>query len=113
MCREPARAGARRHQVAAEDRRELMGVNHVEIAEREMDPGCATRSFHVNMQSCVDHATLPEQVVKSALRYRIAKSLVDAVMKDARLANGNLTGILGGAGLGGAAGARGAGGGRA
>ena len=40
-----------------------------------------------------DHATLPEQVVNSALRYQIAKPLVDAVMKDAGLANGNLTGI--------------------
>ncbi len=41
----------------------------------------------------MDHATLPEQVVNSALRYQIAKPLVDAVMKDAGLANGNLTGI--------------------
>lgn len=40
-----------------------------------------------------DGATLPEQVVNSALRYQVAKPLIDAIMKDAGLANGNLTGI--------------------
>jgi uncharacterized membrane protein YqiK len=40
-----------------------------------------------------DGATLPEQVVNSALRYQVAKPLVDAIMKDAGLSNGNLTGI--------------------
>lgn len=40
-----------------------------------------------------DGASLPEQVVNSALRYQVAKPLVDAIMKDAGLASGNLTGI--------------------
>jgi uncharacterized membrane protein YqiK len=39
------------------------------------------------------NATLPEQVVNSALKYQVAKPLVEAIMKDAGLANGNLTGI--------------------
>jgi uncharacterized membrane protein YqiK len=38
-------------------------------------------------------ATLPEQVVNSALRYQVAKPLVDAIMKDAGLSNDGLTGI--------------------
>lgn len=38
-------------------------------------------------------ATLPEQVVNSALRYQVAKPLVDAIMKDAGLSNEGLTGI--------------------
>lgn len=40
-----------------------------------------------------DSVTLPEQVVNSALRYQVAKPLIEAIMKDAGLANGNLTGI--------------------
>jgi uncharacterized membrane protein YqiK len=40
-----------------------------------------------------DGATLPEQVVNSALRYQVAKPLVDAIMKDAGLSNEGLTGI--------------------
>jgi uncharacterized membrane protein YqiK len=38
-------------------------------------------------------ATLPEQVVNSALRYQVAKPLVDAIMKDAGLSNEGLTGM--------------------
>jgi len=38
-------------------------------------------------------ATLPEQVVNSALQYQVAKPIVDAIMKDAGLANPSLTGI--------------------
>jgi uncharacterized membrane protein YqiK len=37
--------------------------------------------------------TLPEQVVNSALQYQVAKPIVDAIMKDAGLANPSLTGI--------------------
>jgi uncharacterized membrane protein YqiK len=37
--------------------------------------------------------TLPEQVVNSALRYQVAKPLVDAIMKDAGLSNEGLTGM--------------------
>jgi uncharacterized membrane protein YqiK len=40
-----------------------------------------------------DAATLPEQVVNSALRYQVAKPLVDAIMKDAGLSNDGLTGL--------------------
>lgn len=40
-----------------------------------------------------DGASLPEQVVNSALRYQVAKPLVEAIMKDAGLSNGSLTGI--------------------
>lgn len=38
-------------------------------------------------------ATLPEQVVNSALNYQVAKPIVDAIMKDAGLKNPSLTGI--------------------
>jgi len=37
--------------------------------------------------------TLPEQVINSALQYQVAKPIVDAIMKDAGLANPSLTGI--------------------
>jgi uncharacterized membrane protein YqiK len=37
--------------------------------------------------------TLPEQVMNSALQYQVAKPIVDAIMKDAGLANPTLTGI--------------------
>jgi uncharacterized membrane protein YqiK len=37
--------------------------------------------------------TLPEQVVNSALQYQVAKPIIDAIMKDAGLANPSLTGI--------------------
>ena len=37
--------------------------------------------------------TLPEQVVNSALQYQVAKPIVDAIMKDAGLANPSLSGI--------------------
>lgn len=38
-------------------------------------------------------ATLPEQVVNSALNYQIAKPVVDAIMQDAGLGTGSLTSI--------------------
>jgi uncharacterized membrane protein YqiK len=38
-------------------------------------------------------ATMPEQVVNSALQYQVAKPIVDAIMKDAGLANPSLSGI--------------------
>jgi uncharacterized membrane protein YqiK len=37
--------------------------------------------------------TLPEQVMNSALQYQVAKPIVDAIMKDAGLANPSLTGM--------------------
>ncbi|MDR2214959.1 MAG: hypothetical protein LBE59_03865 [Nevskiaceae bacterium] len=37
--------------------------------------------------------TLPEQVMNSALQYQVAKPIVDAIMKDAGLANPSLSGI--------------------
>jgi uncharacterized membrane protein YqiK len=37
--------------------------------------------------------SLPDQVVSSALRYQVAKPLVDAIMKDAGLGSAGLTGI--------------------
>lgn len=38
-------------------------------------------------------ATFPEQVMNSALQYQLAKPIVDAVMKDAGLANDGITGV--------------------
>jgi uncharacterized membrane protein YqiK len=38
-------------------------------------------------------ATLPEQVVNSALQYQVAKPFIEAIMKDAGQASGNLSGI--------------------
>ena len=37
--------------------------------------------------------SLPDQVVSSALRYQVAKPLVDAIMKDAGLGGAGLTGV--------------------
>jgi uncharacterized membrane protein YqiK len=44
-------------------------------------------------QAGASAGTLPEQVVNSALQYQVAKPIVDAIMKDAGLANPSLTGI--------------------
>jgi hypothetical protein len=44
-------------------------------------------------ESGTNGATLPEQVVNSALQYQVAKPLIEAIMKDAGLASGNLSGI--------------------
>lgn len=38
-------------------------------------------------------ATFPEQVMNSALQYQVAKPIIDAVMKDAGLANEGITGV--------------------
>lgn len=40
-----------------------------------------------------DGATFPEQVMNSALKYQVAKPIVDAVMKDAGLSNEGITGM--------------------
>ena len=40
-----------------------------------------------------NQGSLPEQVMNSALQYQVAKPIVDAIMKDAGLANPSLTGI--------------------
>ncbi len=39
------------------------------------------------------NATFPEQVMNSALQYQLAKPIVDAVMRDAGLANEGITGV--------------------
>ncbi|MEY2864083.1 MAG: hypothetical protein RLY58_1790 [Pseudomonadota bacterium] len=41
----------------------------------------------------VQGGSLPDQVMNSALNYQIAKPLIDAIMQDAGLGNGSLTGI--------------------
>lgn len=46
-----------------------------------------------NTEGAGSGATLPEQVVNSALQYQVAKPLIEAIMKDAGLASGNLSGI--------------------
>ena len=44
-------------------------------------------------RTVVGQGSLPEQVMNSALQYQVAKPIVDAIMKDAGLANPSLTGI--------------------
>jgi hypothetical protein len=56
-------------------------------------PGLGGDGSSISGRAGGDGATLPEQVVNSALRYQVAKPLIEAIMKDAGLANGNLTGI--------------------
>lgn len=61
-----------------------------------MPTGVASGSSGTNGASEVGGSgggTLPEQVVNSALQYQVAKPIVDAIMKDAGLANPSLTGI--------------------
>ena len=41
----------------------------------------------------VNGASLPDQVVNAALNYQVAQPLVKAIMADAGLGNGSLTGI--------------------
>lgn len=50
------------------------------------DGGGVSSGMHGN-------ATLPEQVVNSALNYQIAKPVIDAIMQDAGLGSGSLTSI--------------------
>jgi uncharacterized membrane protein YqiK len=54
-------------------------------------PGSA--SIGDNGSNAHSGATLPEQVVNSALNYQIAKPVVDAIMNDAGLGSGSLTSI--------------------
>ncbi|MBN8505897.1 MAG: flotillin family protein [Burkholderiales bacterium] len=44
-------------------------------------------------EGAAGNATFPEQVMNSALQYQVAKPIVDAVMKDAGLANEGITGM--------------------
>lgn len=46
-----------------------------------------------NASASAGGGSLPEQVMNSALQYQVAKPIVDAIMKDAGLANPSLTGI--------------------
>lgn len=56
-------------------------------------PSHGTGGLAANGESAGGGGTLPEQVVNSALHYQVAKPIVDAIMKDAGLANPSLTGI--------------------
>ncbi|MDP1893555.1 MAG: flotillin family protein [Hydrogenophaga sp.] len=79
----------------------------IQEASRPMEKIDSIRLFQVNgmpMGGGSGHAegngahsngsgSLPEQVMNSALQYQVAKPIVDAIMKDAGLANPSLTGI--------------------
>jgi uncharacterized membrane protein YqiK len=72
----------------------------IEQAVKPMEKIESIRVFEVNgmpagggAASESGGATLPEQVVNSALRYQVAKPLVDAIMKDAGLSNDGITGM--------------------
>lgn len=79
----------------------------IQEASRPMEKIDSIRLFQVNgmpMGGGGGHAdgsgtpsngagSLPEQVMNSALQYQVAKPIVDAIMKDAGLANPSLTGI--------------------
>jgi uncharacterized membrane protein YqiK len=55
--------------------------------------GSGGSSTDANHSGGTGGGTLPEQVMNSALQYQVAKPIVDAIMKDAGLANPTLTGI--------------------
>lgn len=78
----------------------------IQEAARPMEKIDSIRLFQVNgMPGSSGHSSdgagtragsqgsLPEQVMNSALQYQVAKPIVDAIMKDAGLANPTLTGI--------------------
>jgi uncharacterized membrane protein YqiK len=76
----------------------------LEAAVKPMENIDSIRIFQVNGLNGVagdgaagpggaDGTSLPDQVVNSALRYQIAKPLVDAIMKDAGLSNEGLTAL--------------------
>jgi uncharacterized membrane protein YqiK len=80
----------------------------IEQASKPMEKIDSIRLFQVNglsvggsggssadggQSSGAGGGTLPEQVMNSALQYQVAKPIVDAIMKDAGLANPTLTGI--------------------
>jgi uncharacterized membrane protein YqiK len=74
----------------------------IEQAVKPMEKIESIRVFQVNGMPVGNGATgdagssvgtLPEQVVNSALRYQMAKPLVDAIMKDAGLSNDGITGM--------------------
>ncbi len=75
----------------------------IEQASKPLEKIDSIRLFQVNglpmggagsgAGSGVATGSLSEQVVNSALQYQVAKPIVDAIMKDAGLANPSLTGI--------------------
>lgn len=76
--------------------------NILEQAVRPMEKIDSIRIFQVQgMPGSSDakagagsgNATFPEQVMNSALQYQLAKPIVDAVMRDAGLANEGITGV--------------------
>ncbi len=76
--------------------------NILEQAVRPMEKSDSIRIFQVQgMPGSGDakagagsgNATFPEQVMNSALQYQLAKPIVDAVMRDAGLANEGITGV--------------------
>lgn len=82
----------------------LQQLPHIlEQAVRPMEKIDSIRIFQVNGlpgaaggagEGTTAHgATFPEQVMNSALQYQLAKPIVDAVMKDAGLANEGITGV--------------------
>lgn len=75
----------------------------IEQASKPLEKIESIRLFQVNGMPMGGHGggganaaspgSLSEQVVNSALQYQVAKPIVDAIMKDAGLANPSLTGI--------------------
>jgi uncharacterized membrane protein YqiK len=72
----------------------LEKIDSIRLFQVNGMPGASTgASSEGGTASASGGATLPEQVMNSALQYQVAKPIVDAIMKDAGLANPSLTGI--------------------
>jgi uncharacterized membrane protein YqiK len=71
----------------------LEKIDSIRLFQVNGMPGTTASGGEAGAASATGGGTLPEQVMNSALQYQVAKPIVDAIMKDAGLANPSLTGI--------------------
>lgn len=71
-------------------------IDSIKLFQVNGMPGSSTASDDVNHHSNATsgNASLPDQVVNAALNYQIAQPLVNAIMSDAGLGSGSLSGIV-------------------
>lgn len=79
--------------IIQEASRPMEKIDSIRLFQVNGMPMGGTNSGEAGGGSTSGQGSLPEQVMNSALQYQVAKPIVDAIMKDAGLANPSLTGI--------------------
>jgi uncharacterized membrane protein YqiK len=79
--------------IIQEASRPMEKIDSIRLFQVNGMPMGGANSGEPNSGRASGQGTLPEQVMNSALQYQVAKPIVDAIMKDAGLANPSLTGI--------------------